>query len=146
MCLITKQKEATIITEDMVVVKFLTKKGKIFTPPYFFFAYTAGELYKTKISLDGAFIFFSNYDTDKILPKEFDDDMENYLITNDYVSVKEGFHSIRLDMVYNYERFGNAVCKCIIPAGSEVFTNEDTGLIVSNQIIVVGLYDNQLKF
>jgi hypothetical protein len=141
MCLITKQKKATIITEDMVVCKFLTADGgrKKFASKYYYFEYIVGELYKTNISLDGDFIFFSDYDTDKVIPKEFEDEAVEYLESNDYLSISRGFHSIRLDMVDNYGAFGAAKCKCIIPAGSEVYTNEDTGLIVSNQIIVVGL-------
>lgn len=127
----------------MVVCKLLTDRGDYLTPPHFSFRYYTEKLYTTDISFSKDYRFFDSIDHDIVVPLDVCGvtAVDKWLEDNGYVSISKGFHSISLDMYKDYFVDDCVPYKCIIPAGSEVFTNEDTGLIVSNQIIVVGRLD-----
>ena len=133
MCLLTYQKEPIILKEDKVVWKILKKN---LVSQHEEFKYILGKLYKTEIVFtDSAAVY--------------DDEQEVYWVAPgvrkpDVVSISEGFHSfysekytdIILDRSYlQYYKY-----KCTIPAGSEYYEDE-TGLCVSNQIIIVEKVD-----
>jgi hypothetical protein len=133
MCLLTYQKEPIILKEDKVVWKLL-KENLI--SQYADFEYILGKLYKTEI-------VFTNSD------RIYDDEQEIYWVVPGVrkpgvVSISEGFHSFYsekyIDIILDRSYLQYYKYKCTIPAGSEYYEDE-TGLCVSNQIIIVEKVD-----
>jgi hypothetical protein len=143
MCLLTNQKKPLIAECDIVVYKLLSENAN----PIFFGGrslYKLMKKYKTKVKRDkddrSCFDDADSY----ALRKEFGD----YIYNEDVVSYSRGFHSA----IYPY-RFveelstpmhdrctKRVIFECIIPKGSEYYTNP-SGLLVSNQIIVIRMYE-----
>jgi len=147
MCLITKQKTATIIDKDMVVVKSLYVDGNQFFSSFQRFEYIPNTVYITDIKFTKNYEFHCDVDTDIITIGDIDNLSERWIESQGYIAIDKGFHSINMDALHLYKNswFFNYYrnYEFIIPAGSEIYTNEDTGLIVSNQIIFTG---KQLNF
>lgn len=135
MCLLTYQKEPIILKEDKVVWKILKKNLR---SQHENFKYILEKLYKTEIVFtDSVYIY--------------DDEQEIYRAAfrvrkPGVVSISEGFHSfysegyIDIILARHVEYLGWCKFKAIIPAGSEYYEDE-TGLCVSNQIIIVEKVD-----
>lgn len=132
MCLITAQKEAIILTEDLIVYKSFSSN---LWALYQYFQYEINKLYKTELTFnDGKYNPCFDSMTARHLEIMYHSQWYSISLFNlGLIAVVEGFHSAatedRLGGEYNIRR-------CLIPAGSEVFYDE-TGLIVSNQIIVL---------
>lgn len=132
MCLITAQKKPKITLKDKVVYKIL---GYGLYTPYNHFKYELGVLYKIKIEEEQKYksCCFDDEDT-AYLRKKYGFDYSFDIDNGKLKSFGPGFHS-----ALNIKRFishAGTIYKCIIPAGSEYY-NGVTGLVVSNQIIIV---------
>lgn len=135
MCLLTYQKEPIILKEDRVVWKTLHKD---LTTVYYNFKYELNTLYKESIKFSSS-------------SKCYDNEQSIYQ-TEDKQSLKKGVFSISEDfhafcdekyidiIIERYDSYPFHKFKCIIPAGSEYYEDE-TGLCVSNQIIIVEKVD-----
>ena len=151
MCLITKQSKPTILTEDMVVYKSLYIKTTYFLNLKFKFLqkqkilsiyykniWKLHCLYKTNIT--------ETYSSDELRFYDicaYDTYINNICTINQLPqliyngtlhSYSTGFHTA--DTAERAKEIGYSVFKCIIPAGSEIY-KDDSGLIVSNQLILV---------
>ena len=136
MCLITEQKEAEILKEDLRVYKRFTialkfDNHELILPWSTYFRdkieYKVGQLHKQQMRVDN--IFESAHDNKA---------SEFYVIMGwrNLTHVHDGFHSaLTLERLGKNEWKDFADYCCIIPKGSEVFRDK-TGLIVSNQIIL----------
>lgn len=137
MCLITKQSKPKIATKDKVIYKIL---DPYCCSIYYSFEYQMGILYKTKILETEDDTTFDDYDS-CMLEEKYG---RGWKYKNKIKSIGSGFHGAltkeRLEKTLENED-GHAmendgtIWKCIIPAGSEYYTNP-SGLIVSNQIII----------
>jgi hypothetical protein len=127
MCLITEQKEPTILSEDMIVYKILTRH--VFThelvSPFRSFKWDLGKLYSTNIT---------QKEIDLLSDAEFfDRDAKEpyYMLYSQLYEYSTGFHSFKTKDRARYY----IVFECTIPAGSEIYEDK-SGLIVSNQLII----------
>lgn len=132
MCLITAQKEAIILTEDLIVYKSFSDN---LWALYQNFQYEINKLYKTTLTFDNG-KYNPCFDSIAARHLEIMYNPQWYTISLfniGLIAVVEGFHSAATE-----DRLGRRtnIRRCLIPAGSEVFYDE-TGLIVSNQIIVL---------
>ena len=131
MCLITEQKRAKRIKEDMIVYKILTLDGSVLRSKYMWnFIYEIGKEYKTKITKQpyNNHILFDTYVSSHYFYEAIN---ENYLY-----AVEKGFHScLQKERAAFHKIKDDKVFKCIVPKGSLVF-KDATGLIVSNRIII----------
>jgi len=132
MCLITKQKEAIILTEDLIVYKsFRANLWALYQN----FKYERNKLYKTGLTFDkGSHVPCFDVQNANYLCRVYGDDWyDNSLEKLGLIGVIEGFHSARTK-----HRLSSAhiIYECVIPAGSEVFFDE-TCLVVSNQIMIL---------
>ena len=136
MCLVTNQKKAKILKEDLTVYKIVVNRnGKIYAWMYDDYQYEVNKLYKQSMSVDnipGSVMDEWVYYAYNIKTKNWKNSkFKKYRNLN---HIHEGFHSS-----LTIERLGNvnetAIYRCVIPKGSEVFKDK-TGLIVSNQIIL----------
>ena len=135
MCLLTYQKEPIILKEDKVVWKLLKED---LSASHTNFQYELGVLNKQDIKFTTATIRF---DKEQVIYQ----DIYRKLLPN-VISIGEGFHSfysegyIDIILTRHAEYYGWCKFKAIIPAGSEYYEDE-TGLCVSNQIIIVEKVD-----
>ena len=142
MCLLTYQKEPKILTEDLVVYKILERDFRAYTFKHF--VYKVKKLYKTVITK----IEINSYEDDFLFCDDLDQNYYEPLIKDlnykegEIVAIQKGFHSAKsVERVKQISFYSNPfVVKCIIPAGSEYYEDE-TGLCVSNQIIIVEKVD-----
>ena len=142
MCLLTYQKEPKILTEDLVVYKILERDFRAYTFKHF--VYKVKKLYKTVITK----IEINSYEDDFLFCDDLDQNYYEPLIKDlnykegEMVAIQKGFHSAKsVERVKQISFYSNPfVVKCIIPAGSEYYEDE-TGLCVSNQIIIVEKVD-----
>lgn len=144
MCLISADKKEHICRKDKVVYKLLTSD---FVSVSQDFKYRKNKLYKTKILLDekpkgwmGIRWQHSCADTHE----------DNYLNSKypgwafgreDLLYLSQGFHSyLTMKRLYlTSMRFNKLCVECILPKGTKYFKSE-TGLLVSDQIIIKGEY------
>ena len=135
MCLLTYQKEPIILKEDKVVWKLLEED---LSASHTDFQYTLGVLNKQAIKFSTDMIRF---DKEQVIYQ----DIYGRPLPN-VVSIGEGLHSFYseeyIDLILARHAVYQDWCKfkAIIPAGSEYYEDE-TGLCVSNQIIIVEKVD-----
>ena len=136
MCLITRQKEAKIAKENIVVYKRVVlyeASGDIVSPSRMNYQWELGVVQTEKLVVDNYPETYMGYIVLKKYPRcmRFDN--------NEYTHVHDGLHSMTKKRCDIYERevdsrgYGNATMKCIIPKGAEYY-NDVTGLYVSNQL------------
>lgn len=156
MCLITMQKEPTVLAEDLVVWKEvdgfdhrgrklvgrLLPGRKVVKSPYHSFYYTSGETYKTKIEQDKNDT--CTYDQtardaiESILPEKYAGpfiygDSTSHAVKDGYImSYGQGFHfATTRDRIKPLD--GSIVERFVVPAGSEVYF-DNTGLGIASAI------------
>ena len=135
MCLLTYQKEPIILKEDKIVWKLLKED---LCASHTYFQYKLGVLNKQDIKFTTATIRF---DDEQIMYQD-----ESGKLLPNVVSIGEGFHSfyseeyIDLILARHSGYWDWCKFKAIIPVGSEYYEDE-TGLCVSNQIIIVEKVD-----
>lgn len=140
MCLITKQKKAIIIKDDMIVYKRVDiHGGNEALAPMQGFLYVVGENYNQELVPDHNFIscfstdVYEYYKLNTFSKKD---------IGKLFTHIHNGFHFFKnikdVKLFCNDYTLGDATAKCIIPKGSSVFFDE-TGLGVSNSITIVEL-------
>lgn len=132
MCLITEQQEPLIAQEDMIVFKALRRYLRSM---YEGFKYEIGKLYSTNIKeeKDQSLICCFDCIDCTFLSEKYEG--WDYDLPEVLKCFSEGFHSVlfieRLDKyVPSY-----SIYECIIPKGSEYYT-EPTGTVISNKIII----------
>lgn len=156
MCLITRQEKAKIAKKDIEVYKevievykeveiyssIINSNSNIINSKVQGFQYIIGKKYSTELapkSISGLRIGIDFKVQDEIVSRIYSQICYAYghiIITNDNIKViSKGFHSFKTKNRSHY----NAIC--IIPKGSEYFEDE-TGLIVSNQIIIKRIIKN----
>ena len=134
MCLITDNLEKQIATEDLIVYKLFKKNLYSF---FMLFKYEIDVLYGTeikKIHTNGFWSTCCDLDSNYLRDKygyEWDKNPK-------LICLREGFHSaknktILINIYSNFTRL--SVYKCIIPKGSEFYTDA-VGFIISNKIII----------
>ncbi len=134
MCLITEQKKAKIARRDMTVYKeMIPVSDDIAKSPYQYHSYILGELYTTKIEQGKDWTCYGPRD-ERWLDNNYP--MWNLGKQADkLICIERGYHAcMTQDRVPEGSR--ECIYKCTIPKGSEYYTDK-TGLIVSNQIIIV---------
>ena len=142
MCLLTYQKEPIILKEDKVVWKVMKEEtdGKILTW-FNTFYYTLNTLYKQPINIGNTVEAFDDPQYEMYIDRI---DFTIYVLKNNVISIDKGFHAFTDKVLARkYAPIGSTykfLYKCIIPAGSEYYEDE-TGLCVSNQIIIVEKVD-----
>jgi hypothetical protein len=136
MCLITRQKEAIILSEDKIVYKVLT--GDM-TSTFFGYTYELNLLNECKIRREKTYRgAFDNIAANKYRLKDVDWSMEDPVEDEKLTAISSGFHAfITKDRAIGYmgNRSDKILYECTIPAGSEYYEDE-TGLCVSNKIII----------
>ena len=140
MCLITKNKQKYIATEDMVVYKTLREidENRICSE-HMNFTYTLNKLYIEEMLPSDDICFYDSWASMKYntaTSKATDDVQSNVAIC-----IGQGFHFMtEYKRAFNDALYSDIdVYKCIIPKGSEYYLdNSDLG--VSNQIIIKGKY------
>jgi len=165
MCLITKQKEPIIITEDLMVYKILkTGDGDVRYSYYNYseFRYDCNQLYTTKIETSDHLSFFDYTarsivleDCSSVFASCNDKSKKSFLSNNGFISYGQGFHfitdaGIKLRSPYKNNSYINkykgnhlypfrpVMCKCIIPRGAEVYYDQ-SGLGIASEIIVTDI-------
>jgi len=148
MCLLTKQKIPTILEEDMVVYKRLSKFGdnpKEFESSCVGFKYTLGEKYVTKLVFDKKPDSFA----DEMVRNHYKfSDLDNKTfkqVASRMTNIHEGFHfyvTIKR-LTDSYFKSFHTMVECVIPKGSEVFFDE-TGLGVTDTIIIKKIIEHDL--
>lgn len=143
MCLITKDKQKYIATEDMVVYKKLRSDDSEIVSQHHFFNYNLNELYKTEIAHSEDIRFYDRKATVAYNPKMFYNDIIDLVYKDielgNAICIGQGFHFILVpdrpdSSIHTLETY-----ECIVPKGSEYYLdNSDLG--VSNQIIIKGKY------
>lgn len=137
MCLVTEQEKPETIKKDLIVYKSLTvtEKGRLMSAMYEF-RYELNVLYKAKITSDCVFDYFA----DGIASRKYDllgrssDVLKEKL--KHFNHIHEGFHSMESVKRAKGIWMETKIFECLIPKGSKVY-KDATGLIVSNQIIIV---------
>ena len=142
MCLLTYQKEPIILKEDKVVWKVMRKQTSEGIPSYFNrFYYTLNTLYKEKINICNTVEAFDDAQCRKYVESVA---IRTYILKKGVISIDKGLHSFTdKNLARYYAPSGSSyksLYKAIIPAGSEYYEDE-TGLCVSNQIIIVEKVD-----
>jgi hypothetical protein len=138
MCLITKQSEPEILEEDLIVYKLLYKYGGKYHSPFTIFMYNLHELYQTKIQTSDDFSFFDNIDRETFENENTKDSGRSIrykVLNNGYSVFGQGFHSALTMERLQTHHINDEIYICIIPKGSEIYTNS-SGLVISNQIII----------
>ena len=131
MCLLTRQTEPIILKEDKVVWKlmFINEDGEV-SSLFYYFKWVIGRLYKCNISIGDDVTSYD--DKQGMLYRD-----KSYNLKPGVISIDKGFHSFNnLEYAQEIVDYGEYIYECIIPAGSEYYEDE-TGLCVSNQIIIV---------
>lgn len=143
MCLVvSKDTKEEVLKEDLIVYKVMRVNTGFFISIFQSYPYKAGKLYNSELNRE---LFNPHSVNDHLYA---DNDAWNYYegIPNRYCYV-EGFHSyITLERAkhttgYKYCGYensiidGNSIVECTIPKGS-VIVKDETGLAVSNQIII----------
>ena len=138
MCLITKQKEAEILKEDLTVYKrFHSENGELlpWSDDYrHLLVYKIGKTYKQPLGVNN--IVGSIYDGLVYRKYKLCLPLVSNPNISEFTHIHKGFHS-----ALTQERLGEGYssyhvdCKCTIPKGAKVFKDE-TGLIVSDKIKV----------
>lgn len=142
MCLLTYQKEPIILKEDKVVWKVMKEEiaGKILTW-FNNFYYTLNKLCKQPINIGDTVQAFDDPQYEMYIDEI---DHKTYILKENVISIDKGFHAFTdKRLARKYAPIGSTykfLYKCIIPAGSEYYEDE-TGLCVSNQIIIVEKVD-----
>ena len=144
MCLITKQTKSTILTEDMIVYKKIMSIQEGLYSCLFNFQWELGKLYQTTIEESDEFTFHDRLSKHTMLrfcgmsenniKTTHHSDLKDFLIENAAKCYGAGFHSATYKSRLKLFR-RQYVYECTIPAGSEIY-NDNTGLIISNQIII----------
>ena len=133
MCLITKQKEAFIAEEDIIVYKVLSDGAcSIFER----FEYELGEIYTEQIKESSRWDCLGILDS-VWLNKEYPH--HTWQGHRDLICLGKGFHSIdklkSAKEVLKGSRDDSKIFKCTIPKGSKYFKNQ-VGFMVSSSIII----------
>jgi len=142
MCLLTYQKEPIILKEDKVVWKVMKEEiaGKILAW-FNNFYYTLNKLCKQPINIGDTVQAFDDPQFEMYIDEI---DLKTYILKENVISIDKGFHAFTDKVLARkYAPIGSTnrfLYKCIIPAGSEYYEDE-TGLCVSNQIIIVEKVD-----
>ena len=142
MCLLTYQKEPIILKEDKVVWKVMKEEiaGKILAW-FNNFYYTLNKLCKQPINIGDTVEAFDDPQFEMYIDEI---DLKTYILKENVISIDKGFHAFTDKVLARkYAPIGSTnrfLYKCIIPAGSEYYEDE-TGLCVSNQIIIVEKVD-----
>ena len=138
MCLLTYQKEPIILKEDKVVWKVMEEEiaGKILTW-FNNFYYTLNKLCKQPINIGDTVQAFDDPQCEMYIDRI---DLETYILKENVISIDKGFHAFTDKVLARKYATYKFLYKCIIPAGSEYYEDE-TGLCVSNQIIIVEKVD-----
>lgn len=129
MCLITEQKRAKILKEDLVVYKMLRVSGDNIFAWMQAFQYEFGFLHKTKMAVDN--IAQSAMDDDVVNAYDLDSFLDN---STHLTHVHLGFHFAT--SIKRFSGYDESIFKCIVPKGSRVYFDK-TGLGVSNQIKII---------
>lgn len=134
MCLITTQTEPFIAKEDMTVYKILRICKDKLKAAMHDYVYELDKLYETIVQTT------DNKSTCDALDEQYlRENHSRWRFDSSFISYGPGFHSfssmkrIKEGEWSIYSKEG--VFECIIPVGSEYYT-EPTGLIVSNKIII----------
>ena len=125
MCLVTKQRKAKIAKKDIVCYKLL---ADYLSSIYFACSYRKGVLMRTDLQVHKAVKGDMNECFDNSCYKLY------YPYTGQTNIISQGFHAAL--SVKRLKGKGWSIYEFLIPAGSEYFIDK-TGLIVSNQIILV---------
>lgn len=139
MCLVTKQKNPLIASEDITVYKLLTEGNY---SEHQKFHYDEGVLYETEIKNSNRHLFY-DWNDEKEFKREKNipiDTPIHKLNTYDVLWLGQGFHSST-----SAKRFNNiigTVHRCIIPKGSEYYLGW-TELVISNKIVVYEEINNR---
>jgi hypothetical protein len=130
MCLILRRDEiSSIAEEDIIVYKLMCEANSVTVKsPYLHYEYIFNKLYKTIIKETDDFCYFDTID--EYYYQNLNEDVE-------LKSLSEGFHSaLTINRLLNINGTTDyPIYKCIIPKGS-VYFKDETGLIISNQIII----------
>ncbi len=137
MCLVTEQKKPKKLKKDLIVYKCIdiTEKGQLKSAMQEFW-YELNVLYKVKITSSCVFGCFA----DGTASRKYDPSNKSSDILREELKhlnhITEGFHS--MESVKRTKRVWprTKIFECLIPKGSEIY-KDATGLIVSNQIIIV---------
>jgi hypothetical protein len=132
MCLITDNKEKQFATEDMIVYKIFGLHLQSF---FMYFQYELDILYETKITESSPENWYPCCKLDENYLKEnYGPSAKIWIKNPKLICLEEGFHSAKT--IENLKFIGsNHVYECIIPKGSEFYT-DTVGFIISNKIIV----------
>lgn len=143
MCLITRQLEPVILTEDLTVYKKINNKLSSSSQN---FQYEYGKLYETKFTkeegkihgytvFDDKVFYHYFYWSDVVNPEK--DKYKAGYTGPDLISIAAGYHSFTTLKRANdcWRASDQIIVECTIPAGSEIYYDE-TGLAVSNKIII----------
>ena len=139
MCLITLRKNPIIAQEDFVVYKVLDFVDEnTAAAPHYSFTYELGKTYSTRICESARWQAYDELATDAWFY------LERTFTRNEIMCIGAGFHAcIKSDRTnitkYEATELKRKIYKCIIPAGTEYYT-DGTGLIVSNHIIIDSIH------
>ena len=134
MCLLTYQKEPIILKEDKVVWKLMRQTEEGVCSVFRKFIWNLGTLYKEEINIGNDTECFDYLQEDMYRKNP-------RTLKKGVISIDKGFHAF-YDKDYAYRSLNcyYDIYECIIPAGSEYYQDE-TGLCVSNQIIILEKID-----
>lgn len=134
MCLITNQKEAITLTEDLIVYKNLLKSEENLWAIYQDFRYDKNKLYETEFSFNNNSPSYFDEPDSVYLDEHYTGWRFGDIMNLNLIGVECGFHAALTKERLSH--INGITYKCLIPAGSEVYYNP-TGLIVSNKIIIL---------
>ena len=167
MCLIISQDaQPQILEEDMVVYKTVSRSLTTkYYSEILRFEYELGKTYSSELLVADPNDPSKEYlDKEYYLPYDDHDEKimmsilpgynkyrvnKEFPIYCDFKSVTVGIHSFMglpstivnryssFDVWYGFESAIRALVKCIIPKGSTVYINSDTGMVASDQIVLV---------
>jgi hypothetical protein len=151
MCLITRQKKAIILKEDLIVYKLgyvQPRNGKTnFLSILQSYEYALGHLHETVICHTSRTNLCVQIWDCLSLPEGIQRKAnlfgKNGLLLPEFISIGKGFHwatrcnRFRFNFMNHYRRI---IVECLVPAGSQVYY-DDSGLGVSNQIILTKIVE-----
>ena len=142
MCLVTKQRDPILTTEDIVCYKIVrenishNKNTHPFSSMYNYFDWMLNKAYYTPLSV---------YETDRASNCNFYDYVARTQFDNPnsknclFSEISDGFHAmLTYDRAARTTDFDDneVVVECLIPKGSSIYKDK-TDLVVSNKIIMV---------
>ena len=148
MCLITKQREAVVAAADIVVYKLFIRDS--LTTLHRNYTYESDGVHQTEFTFSDDLFVPLDYKVDDWLWETYPDLRPDWSAGAYHlsdaagcISVQQGFHSYGSTERAKYNKTdqylqdeSNVVIRaCIIPTGS-LYYEDETGLLVSNQIII----------